>query len=232
MQPSHPLKVLLVGHPCSPEPGSEPAITWNWAWHLSSHHRVWVLAHPQYCEHVERFLACHPNPTLSPVWVTLPQRWDPWNASRGERGIRLHYLLWQRAAYREAARLCRRCHFDLAQHVSWGTVSAPPLLWRLPIPFVWGPVGGGQTAPRPFRQYFGDAWRKGRSCALRVCNSCPSCRRCAGLRVGVPSSSPPIVKAYRCLRRLAPVPCAYSWIPGFPRSICRKPRRDGRPGKV
>jgi glycosyltransferase involved in cell wall biosynthesis len=49
--------------------------------------------------------------------------------------------------------------FDVAHHVSWGTVSRPPLLWRLPIPFVWGPVGGGQVAPAVFLRYFG-SWRR------------------------------------------------------------------------
>lgn len=33
-------------------------------------------------------------------------------------------------------------------------------LWRLGIPFIFGPVGGGQVAPRGFRRYFGRLWVK------------------------------------------------------------------------
>src|SRR4029453_6487332 len=40
-------------------------------------------------------------------------------------------------------------HFDVAHHVGWCTISAPPLLWRLPIPLVLGPGGGGPTTPPP-----------------------------------------------------------------------------------
>jgi glycosyltransferase involved in cell wall biosynthesis len=117
---------------------------------------------------VERFLAEHPNPNLRFAWVSLSPHRDPWDPTRGERGIRLHYLLWQRAAFREASRLHARHQFDLVHHVSWNTLSAPPLLWHLPIPFIWGPVGGGQTAPSAFKHYFGPAWRLERLRTARI----------------------------------------------------------------
>jgi len=151
------MKILLVGHACSPRQGSEPANTWNWAWNLSQNHQVCALAHPHDREGVDEFLAAHPNPNLRFVWVKPPQWLDPWNPKQGERFIRLHYILWQREAFQEASRLLRERAFDVVHHVSWGTVSAPPLLWRLPVPFVWGPVGGGQTTPASFLKYFGSA---------------------------------------------------------------------------
>jgi glycosyltransferase involved in cell wall biosynthesis len=176
---SHALKVLLVGHACGPGLGSEPGNTWNWAWQLSSHHHVWVICHPVYRDRVERFLAEHPNPNLRFAWVSLSPHRDPWDPTRGERGIRLHYLLWQRAAFREASRLCAMHHIDLAHHISWNTLSAPPLLWRLPIPFIWGPVGGGQTAPPAFRRYFGPAWKREmlRTARIRLLPFLPPLRR-------------------------------------------------------
>src|SRR4030095_7256423 len=89
-------------------------------------------------------------------------------ASQSELILRIHYMVWQRAVVREAARQHRRYQFDLVHHLSWGTISAPPLLWRLPIPLVWGPVGGAQTAPRAYRRYFGSAWRDELLRTLRV----------------------------------------------------------------
>ena len=32
------------------------------------------------------------------------------------------------------------------------------MLWRLPIPLLYGPVGGGQTAPASYWRYFGREW--------------------------------------------------------------------------
>ena len=149
------MRILLVGHGCHPSLGSEPGLTWNWAWHLSSKHQVCVITHPWSREAVENYLEKHPNPNLHFSWVNLPSRWDPWNPARGERGLRLHYVFWQRAAFRKAQDLHQQYLFDLAHHVCWGTLGAPPLLWRLPIPFVWGPIGGGQSAPTKFLPYFG-----------------------------------------------------------------------------
>ena len=59
------MKVLIIGHACSPRQGSESSFTWNWAWHLSRlHHQVWVVAHPHDRKHVERFSVEHPNENL------------------------------------------------------------------------------------------------------------------------------------------------------------------------
>ena len=80
----------------------------------------------------------------------------------------MHYLFWQRAVLREARRQHLRHNFDLVHHLSWGAISAPPLVWRLRIPFVWGPVGGGQIAPAAFRRYFGLRWTPELLRTLRV----------------------------------------------------------------
>ena len=149
------LRVLLVGHICSPDLGSEPGFIWNWAWHLSDRHDVWVIAHPLCRAAVETAMAQHRDRALRFVWVELPKRWDPWDPARGERAIHLHYMLWQRAALAQARRLHATQGFDVVHHVGWGTVNAPPALWRLGAPFVWGPLGGGQAAPLRFGRYLG-----------------------------------------------------------------------------
>ena len=146
------LKVLLVGHAFWPGEGSEAGLTWNWAWHLSEDNDVWVIAHPLHRAAVEAAFAGHSGRAPCVVWVDLPR-----NPEQGERGIRLHYFRWQRAALAQARRLHAAQKFDIVHHVSWGTLYAPPALWRLGAAFVWGPIGGGQMAPLRFGRYLG--WR-------------------------------------------------------------------------
>ena len=43
--------------------------------------------------------------------------------------------------------------FDLVHHVSWGSLHQPPQVWKCGLPFVWGPLGGGQTWPTAFLDY-------------------------------------------------------------------------------
>jgi hypothetical protein len=115
------LRVLLVGHICSPDLGSEPGFIWNWAWHLSERHDVWVIAHPLCRAAVETAMAQHRGRALRFVWVDLPKRWDPWDPAHGEKAIHLHYMLWQRAALAQARRLHATQSFDVV-HTSAGAL--------------------------------------------------------------------------------------------------------------
>ena len=151
-EPRDRLKILLVGHAFWPGEGSEPGITWNWAWHLCHHHDVWVIAHPLHRAEVEAAIPGHSGQVPRVVWADLPR--EP---EQGERGIRLHYLRWQRVALEQARCLDARERFDIVHHVSWATITWAPKLWSLGPPFVWGPLGGGQVAPLRFCRSLG--WR-------------------------------------------------------------------------
>ena len=118
---------------------------------MSRTHEVWVIAHPEYKARVERFLESHPNDRILFIWVVPKSRFDYWTpGTNQERGIRLHYWLWIKAAYRQAALLYEEVHFDIVHHVSWSTIAVPPPFWKVPAVAVWGPIGGGQSFPLAF----------------------------------------------------------------------------------
>jgi len=125
------------------------------------------MTNARFKEPIEQQLALTPNHKLHFIWV-LPPELDPMRKIFSERSLRLRYIFWQRVVLREASRQHRLHQFDLVHHLSWGTISAPPLLWRLPIPFVWGPVGGAQVTPRSYLRYLGPAWRRELMRTLRV----------------------------------------------------------------
>ena len=83
------MKILIIGHACSPYAGSEPGLTWNWAWHLAAENDVWLIAHPHFRGPVEEYLARHPRTRLRVHWAALPASIDPWNPVKGERGLNL-----------------------------------------------------------------------------------------------------------------------------------------------
>jgi glycosyltransferase involved in cell wall biosynthesis len=153
------LRVALVGHACSPVLGSEPGLTWNWGKHLAADHDVTVFCHPQYRADTDAYLAANPVDNLRFVWVDTDTRLDPWDPAKGEKGLRLHYALWQRRVLAAVRRDHARRALDLVHHVCWGSLNQPPRLWKIGVPFVWGPVGGGQTWPKAFLSY-ADSARK------------------------------------------------------------------------
>jgi glycosyltransferase involved in cell wall biosynthesis len=59
----------------------------------------------------------------------------------------LLYTLWQFGLLGFARRLQREQGFDLAIHCTYGVFRHPSFLGYLGIPFVFGPVGGGEDAP-------------------------------------------------------------------------------------
>ena len=143
------LKVLLSAYACAPSQGSELGVGWGTAREMANHHEVWVLTQSRHRQAIEAELDRNPVPGLWFAYYELP-RWVAW-WRRGQRGVRFHSYLWQFGAYRVARNLQREAGIELAQHVTFATYLRPSLLALLPVPFVWGPVGGGETAPKAFR---------------------------------------------------------------------------------
>jgi glycosyltransferase involved in cell wall biosynthesis len=152
-----PVDILLSAYACSPGAGSEPGAGWNWARELAlAGNNVTVLTLPDAEQRITEALSAAPVPGLTFVFVPVPRR-----AAHvpGQRGVYVNYLAWQWAAYRKARELVTRGSFDLVHHVTFGSLSLGTFMGLLPIPFVFGPVGGGQTAPRSLRRFFATRWR-------------------------------------------------------------------------
>lgn len=148
------MKILISAYSCEPGRGSERGVGWNVAREVARRHEVWVLTRPDESkDKIEAELAAYPVPNLHFVYFTLPF-WQ--NSMRwGQSGaMQIHYYLWQIQAYFVAQKLHKEVGFDLIHHVTFVKYSAPSLLSVLPVPFVWGPVGGGESAPPEFWKEF------------------------------------------------------------------------------
>ncbi len=151
------LRVLLSAYACEPDKGSEPGVGWSVAQEMAAYHDVWVLTRANNRSAITAALDGAPISRARFVHYDLPP-WARW-WKRGERGIRLYYYLWQVGAYFVARKLHGEVDFDLVHHVTVGKHWAPSFLVLLPVPFVWGPVGGAESAPRAFLRNFGSRGR-------------------------------------------------------------------------
>lgn len=147
------LRLLLSAYACEPGRGSEPGVGWNLACGLAARHDVWVVTRANNREAIEQALARRPVPGLTVVYHDLPA-WARW-WKRGQRGVQLYYYLWQLTLAPLARRLHTRIGFDVVQHATLGKYWAPSGLAGLAVPFVWGPVGGGESAPASFLKSYG-----------------------------------------------------------------------------
>ncbi|HEY7071379.1 MAG TPA: glycosyltransferase family 4 protein [Acidimicrobiales bacterium] len=156
------MRVLLFAYSARAGRGSEPALGWGWARHLAeAGHEVTLLTHARNEGDNRAWLDAHPRPNLTMACVdsgragTALRAAVPW-----ERPARvIEYVAWRRAARREARRLHGVAPFDVVHHVTYSSIVPGSPVCRLGVPFVLGPLGGGQRAPARARALFGKAWR-------------------------------------------------------------------------
>ncbi|MFO0928098.1 MAG: hypothetical protein U0736_13850 [Gemmataceae bacterium] len=143
-------RVLLSAYACGPDQGSEPGVGWNRALQAARYCDTWVLCEDgRYGAAVRRYLADHgPIPGLEFVYV--PRTALQCRVGRVPGLSYLAYNRWQRSALRAARALHTQIGFDLAHQVTFCGYREPGYLWRLGVPFVWGPVGGTQNYPWRF----------------------------------------------------------------------------------
>jgi len=149
------MRILISAYACQPGCGSEQGVGWNRARQLARFHEVWVLTRRKNRAAIEAAMAREPMPNLHFLYHDLPRWAGFWKKQR--RGIHLYYYLWQLTAYFVGRRLHRQVGLDQVHHVTFVNYWMPSFLALLPVPFVWGPVGGGETCPASFRPRL--SWR-------------------------------------------------------------------------
>ena len=156
-------RLLMSAYACRPDQGSEPGVGWNRALQACREFDTWVITEDGASgSAIRRYLREHgPIPGLE--FVYIPK--SPWIKLLRYR-LGLYYAAlrwWHRDAYRVARRLHGERRFDLVHQVNFQTYREPGYLWKLGVPFVWGPWGGVQNYPWRFLPLagIGGAFREG-----------------------------------------------------------------------
>ncbi|PFR30839.1 glycosyl transferase family 1 [Bacillus cereus] len=147
------MKVLISAYACEPHKGSEPGVGWNTIVELSKTCELWVITRANNRENIEKNKNIFKLKNINFIYVDLPKWLSFWK--KGRRGVQLYYYLWQVYIYFIAKRLHTINNYDLIHHVTFVKYWSPSFLSLLPVPFIWGPVGGGESAPRTFWRNLG-----------------------------------------------------------------------------
>lgn len=150
-------KILIMTYAISPQRGSEYSVAWNYVVHMSKENDLTVLygmsdnymgetyTMDDYLSKNElpnvRFVTVKPN-----KWANLlnwPNRHDVFVYT-----FYYAFAVWQKQAYEKAKELLYQEQFDLIHFVGPIGYREPGYLWKLGLPYVWGPVGGVNNAPR------------------------------------------------------------------------------------
>lgn len=145
------MKILVSAVACSPLEGSEGAVGWNAVLRIARKHEVRVLTHRQF----ESGWIEARNSGLLPdsVEVRFLGEDRPWHPNRLVARMQSwwRYLDFSKRVLPAALAWHRDDPVDLVHQVTYATWRVPSSLWRMPVPLVWGPLGGAGRIPRDFR---------------------------------------------------------------------------------
>lgn len=146
-------RILVSAYACNPtsslqlHPG-EDITGWRLVGQIRRFHDVWVITHSYNREGVEKARAEGAYPDVRFHFLDLGRILGL--LYKVDFGQRIYYYLWQIKAWRLARRLHREFRFDLAHHLTFGNDWLASFIGAfLPVPYIHGPVGGGQRTPKP-----------------------------------------------------------------------------------
>lgn len=136
------LNILLSAYACEPNRGSEPGVGWNWAQQMSKFDNVYVITRANNREVIEKYLSENPNPNLYFFYHDCGR--IARKVKKFPNGVFVYYKIWQKEILPLAERIVKDKKIDIVHHVTFNEYRTPGKLYQLSVPFVWGPIGGGQ----------------------------------------------------------------------------------------
>jgi len=150
------VKILATAYACDPFHGSEEGVGWGWVNAIARNHEVWVLTAGYHRRDLDAAIRREPEMRDRLHFVYVEEK--PWHYRPTPAWIRVEnsivkpamnwaYQSWLRGAFLLGAQLHREIGFDLIHQVTYVGFRFPGYLWKLGVPFVWGPIGGLENTP-------------------------------------------------------------------------------------
>lgn len=151
-------EILISAYAISPYLGSEYGVGWNFVLRLSEFYNITVL----YGTSGEKmgnnagiidFLKKNELPNINFVFVRpskLVKFFDLLNHKVSPLFFTFSYYLWQLQVFDIAKKLVNQKKFELIHQLNTIGFRQPGFLWKLNLPFVWGPVGGSSNLHKNF----------------------------------------------------------------------------------
>ncbi len=157
-------KILISAYAVSPIRGSECAVGWEITKRLGKYFDVTVLvcentpSNTQHYKEIQEYIKVNGSiENVHFIPIKMPRT--------SKKYTLLHdlgfwpayywgYKCWQKEAYRIALNLHAQKNFDITYQLNMIGFREPGYLWKLNVPFIWGPTNGFHSIPFRFINYF------------------------------------------------------------------------------
>ena len=149
------MKILLSAYACEPHIGSEPEVGWKWATELSKMgNDVYVITRLNNKENIEQELKKKKIKKINFIYFDYPKWFLKIFKGKQNRFSYFYFYIWQIGIYFVAKKIIKKVKFDYIHHVTFVSYRYPSFLCLLDIPFIFGPVSGGEETPKNLRINF------------------------------------------------------------------------------
>ena len=149
-------KILLSSYSCEPNKGSESEVGWSWAINLvKKGHTVYVITRANQRKSIENYINNKKIKNLHFIYFDLSKILLSILKPNFSKNSYLYYLLWQLGIFFKAHSYVKKIKFDFIHHVTYVSYRFPSFLIFYDIPFILGPLSGGDTVPLKLRKKFG-----------------------------------------------------------------------------
>ena len=121
---------------------------WNFAFHIATYHDVHVLVEKDEFEtSIRDFTSRYPDKVKNLTFHFIRRKHHNLLRKIWPPSYYWFYRLWLRHVYEYAQALHQKEKFDVVHQITLAGFREPGYLWKLPIPFIWGPIGGFTQTP-------------------------------------------------------------------------------------
>ena len=143
------MKILLSAYACEPNKGSEPEVGWRWATELSKFgNEVYVITRLNNKENIEYELKKKKFKNLNFIYFDYPDWFLKIFKGKQNKFSYFYFYIWQVGIYFVAKKIIKKIKFDYIHHVTFVSYRIPSFLCLLNVPFIFGPVAGGEEIPK------------------------------------------------------------------------------------
>lgn len=139
-------RILISAYGCEPNRGSEAGVGWNWVLKLAEENELYVITRKNNREKIEQALPENLKDNIHFIYYDTGKLLL--KLKKKEKGLYFYYFFWQRGIVSVAKELIKKHKFDYIMHLSFGSFWMPTFLSNLGVPFIWGPLGGGEVVPK------------------------------------------------------------------------------------
>jgi glycosyltransferase involved in cell wall biosynthesis len=144
------MKILVSAFACNPRLGSESYFGWSAVQCLARDHELWVMTTPRNRPDLEAARIAGQVPeNIRFIYAGEFKEYHPRRLIAQMQGWK-EFANFSKAILPLAEDLQRNVRFDVAHHLTLSSWRFPSPLWKLEIPFIFGPVGGNEKFPFRF----------------------------------------------------------------------------------